>query len=61
MNTWLVVSLLVALGIIVGNIMLLKYSAKMKFEKPKDSSQNSQALPQSKDAAEDKKEDSSKN
>ncbi|GAB5378702.1 MAG: hypothetical protein Alis3KO_03640 [Aliiglaciecola sp.] len=37
MNTWLIISLLVALGIIVGNIMLLKYSAKMKFEKPKKS------------------------
>lgn len=35
MNTWLLISLLLALGIIVGNIMLLKYSAKMKFEKPK--------------------------
>ena len=35
MNTWLLISLILALGLIVGNIMLLKYSAKMKFEKPK--------------------------
>lgn len=41
MNTWLIVSLLVALGIIVGNIMLLKYSAKMKFEKPGKGSEQS--------------------
>ncbi|GAA0859421.1 DUF2897 family protein [Aliiglaciecola litoralis] len=33
MNTWLVLGLLLALGIIVGNIMLLKYSANMKFGK----------------------------
>lgn len=35
MNTWLIISIIAALGLIVGNIMLLKYSAKMKFEKPR--------------------------
>ncbi|GAC14123.1 DUF2897 family protein [Aliiglaciecola lipolytica] len=33
MNIWLIVSLLIAIGLVVGNILLLKMSAKMKFEK----------------------------
>ncbi|MEP4891890.1 MAG: DUF2897 family protein [Aliiglaciecola sp.] len=35
MNFWLIVTLLIALGLIVGNILLLKMSAKMSFEKTK--------------------------
>jgi hypothetical protein len=42
MNTWLVLGLLLALGIIVGNMMLLKYSAKMKFGKPQDLNSDTQ-------------------
>lgn len=36
MNIWVVIGLIVlVLGIIVGNILLLKYSAKMPFKSPK--------------------------
>ncbi|MDO6712281.1 DUF2897 family protein [Aliiglaciecola sp. 2_MG-2023] len=35
MNIWLIVTLLIALGLVVGNILLLKMSAKMTFEKTK--------------------------
>ena len=33
MNIWLIVTLLIALGLVVGNILLLKMSDKMTFEK----------------------------
>lgn len=37
MSTWAVVALIIfVLGMIFGNIMLLKYSAKSKFEKPSE-------------------------
>lgn len=37
MSTWAVVALIIfVLGMILGNIMLLKYSAKSKFEKPSE-------------------------
>lgn len=35
MNTWIAVAIIIfVLGIILGNILLLKESAKSKFEKP---------------------------
>lgn len=41
MNEWAWVIVIVSFGIIVGNLLLLKDSAKMKFPKPsKDNNKN---------------------
>ena len=40
MNTWLIVGIIaLVLGMIVGNIMLLKYSAKLPMKKSSTSAQ----------------------
>ncbi|WJG07984.1 DUF2897 family protein [Aliiglaciecola sp. LCG003] len=35
MNIWLIVTLLIVIGLVVGNILMLKNSANMKMEKTK--------------------------
>ena len=40
MNWWVVLIIVVILGFIIGNILLLKQSAKFKFEKPKEQDKN---------------------
>jgi len=39
---WLIVIIAVVLGVIVGNITLLKYSAKSRFPVPKSDSKDNQ-------------------
>jgi hypothetical protein len=57
MNTWIAVAIIVfVLGIILGNILLLKDSAKSKFEKPpgsKDSANEADPKTQQKEQDDD--------
>jgi hypothetical protein len=57
MNTWIAAAIIIfVLGIILGNILLLKDSAKSKFEKPpsaKDSETDSETNKQQKQRDDD--------